>query len=98
MPVDDLPRVENHAGAAEVRAALEGRVGRDLRTSVSIDAPLLYVALPVVEDGQVIGVMRLALPLSAVTSSYAAIHRVMLAGAWWRWWWRSASASSWPGG
>jgi two-component system phosphate regulon sensor histidine kinase PhoR len=63
-----------------VRAALEGRVGRDLRTSASIHAPLMYVALPVRDPERVIGVVRLALPLSAVTSSYDQIHRVMLAG------------------
>ena len=76
----DLDRLENHRDRPEVRAALEGRVGRDLRTSASIHAPLMYVALPVRDPERVIGVVRLALPLSAVTSSYDQIHRVMLAG------------------
>ena len=76
----DLGRLENHRDRPEVRAALEGRVGRDLRTSASIHAPLMYVALPVRDPERVIGVVRLALPLSAVTSSYDQIHRVMLAG------------------
>jgi two-component system phosphate regulon sensor histidine kinase PhoR len=75
-----LGRLENHRDRPEVRAALEGRVGRDLRTSASIHTPLLYVALPVRDADRVIGVLRLALPLSAVTSSYDQIHRVMLAG------------------
>jgi two-component system, OmpR family, phosphate regulon sensor histidine kinase PhoR len=77
----DLDRLENHRDRAEVREALQGRVGHDLRTSVSVSAPLLYVAVPVVADGRVMGVLRTALPLAAVTSSYAALHRVMLAGA-----------------
>ena len=77
---EDLGRLENHAARAEMRAALDGRVGRDLRTSVSIHTPLLYVALPVQDGGRVIGVVRLALPLSAVTSSYGRVHRVLLAG------------------
>jgi two-component system phosphate regulon sensor histidine kinase PhoR len=76
----ELDRLENHRDRPEVRAALDGRVGRDLRTSVSVHAPLLYVALPVYEVDRVIGVVRLALPLSAVTGSYAQIHRVMVAG------------------
>ena len=80
VAVDDLPRVENHAARAEVRAALADRVGRDLRTSATIGHSLLYVALPIVDGGRVIGVIRVALPLAAVTASYAAIHRVMLAG------------------
>ncbi len=81
VPTAELPRVENHAGRPEVRAALAGRPGRDLRRSATIDAPLLYVALPVVDGGAVRGVLRLALPLSVVTSSYAAVHRAMLLGA-----------------
>jgi len=77
---EDLPRVENHAGRPEVRAAFAGRVGRDLRSSATINVPLLYVALPLADGARTIGVIRLALPLAAVSSSYAAIHRSMLAG------------------
>jgi len=77
---EDLARLENHHDRPEVKAALAGHVGRDLRRRATIDAPLLYVALPVRDSGQVIGVLRLALPLSAVTASYATLHEVMLVG------------------
>ncbi|HEY7654098.1 MAG TPA: ATP-binding protein [Methylomirabilota bacterium] len=76
----DLASLENHAGRPEVRAALAGRTGRDLRRSATVEAPLLYVATPVAEAGRVVGVLRLALPLSAVTASYESLHEVMLAG------------------
>ena len=76
----DLGGLENHRWRPEVAAALTGGVGRDLRTSVSVHAPLLYVALPVRDADRIVGVLRLALPLSAVTSSYDQINRVMLAG------------------
>jgi two-component system phosphate regulon sensor histidine kinase PhoR len=75
-----LSQLENHAGRPEVRAALAGHRGRDLRRSATIAAPLLYVAAPVRDGDRVIGVLRLALPLSAVTASYATLHGVMLAG------------------
>src|SRR5262249_29136861 len=80
VAVDDLPRVENHGTRPEVLAALAGGVGRDRRTSATIGASLLYVALPITDDGKVIGVIRVALPVSVVTSSFARIHRVMLLG------------------
>ena len=76
----ELGRLENHAERPEMRAALAGRMGRDIRTSVSIHAPLLYVAVPVRDGDRVIGAVRLALPLSAVRSSYAEVNRVLLAG------------------
>ena len=69
VAVEDLPRVENHGKRPEVLAALSGGVGRDRRTSATIGASLLYVALPIADDQKVIGVIRVALPVSAVTSS-----------------------------
>ena len=78
VPVADLGRVENHAGRPEVAAALAGRVGHHVRRSATIDTPLLYVAVPLTQGR---GVLRLALPLSVVTSSHREIHRVMLGGA-----------------
>lgn len=77
----ELGRVENHGARAEVRAALEGRTGRALRRSTTIDAPLLYVAVPISDLSTVRGALRLALPLSVVTASHAAVHRAMLIGA-----------------
>jgi two-component system, OmpR family, phosphate regulon sensor histidine kinase PhoR len=76
----DLVAMDNHADRPEVRAALAGRQGRDLRHSTTIAAPLLYVAVPVRVDGRLVGALRLALPVSAVTASYATLHQVMLAG------------------
>jgi two-component system phosphate regulon sensor histidine kinase PhoR len=76
----ELSELENHAGRPEVRAALEGRRGLDLRRSATVDAPLIYVAAPVRDGERIVGVLRLALPLSAVTRSYATLHRVMLVG------------------
>ena len=76
----ELALLDNHAERPEVKAALGGKVGRDLRRSATLRAPLLYVALPVEEGGRTIGVLRLALPLAAVTASYATLHGVMLAG------------------
>jgi len=76
----DLAGLENHAGRPEVRAALEGHTGRALRRSATVEAPLLYVAVPVRDETRTLGVLRLALPLSAVTASYATLHQVMLAG------------------
>ena len=77
----DLGRLENHKDRPEVRAALDGHLGHDRRTSVSVNAPLLYVALPVIEDShRIVGVLRLALPLSAVTAAYHDLHRGMLIG------------------
>ncbi len=80
LQLRDLASVENHRGRPEVETALTGRQGRDLRRSATVDAPLLYVAVPIRDDGRIMGVARTALPLSAVTASHAAIHRTLLLG------------------
>jgi two-component system phosphate regulon sensor histidine kinase PhoR len=80
VPPSDLDRLESHRDRPEVRAALAGGVGRDVRTSASVNEPLLYVAVPVRDAGRVVGVLRLALPVAVVSSSYAELRRVMLAG------------------
>jgi two-component system phosphate regulon sensor histidine kinase PhoR len=80
VEVADLGRVENHAQRPEVRAALAGSQGRDLRTSATVSRPLLYVAVPVEDGGRVLAVLRLALPLEVVTGSHRRLDRVMRIG------------------
>ena len=80
VPPAELRRVENHAERPEVRAALAGRVGHGLRTSVTVGAPLFYAAVPVRDGDRVVGVLRMAVPLSVVTSSHAELHQVLLLG------------------
>ena len=75
-----LAGMESHADRPEVRAALAGGIGRDLRISSTLETPLLYVASSVRDGDRIVGVMRLALPLAEVTASHENVHRVMLVG------------------
>ena len=77
---DEVAGMDNHAARPEVRAALNGSVGRDLRRSSELGAPLIYVAVPVSESGRVVGALRLAAPLEAATPAYESLRGVMLAG------------------
>ena len=62
----DLAGMENHGARAEIARALrDGRWGSDLRTSATLGTKLLYLAHPVLDGGQVIGVLRLAVPLTS---------------------------------
>jgi two-component system phosphate regulon sensor histidine kinase PhoR len=79
-PGDAIATMDNHADRPEVRAALEGRVGSAVRRSVTVDAPLIYVALPLMQAGRVVGVLRLAEPIAAVTASYERLRSAALAG------------------
>jgi two-component system phosphate regulon sensor histidine kinase PhoR len=61
--------MENHAMRPEVAAALSSGTGQSIRYSATLHESMLYVAVPIIEQGQVMGVARIALPLTTVQSS-----------------------------
>ena len=73
--------MENHAGRPEVREALETGQGRSIRFSSTLGFQTLYVALPVVQDGQTVGVVRLSMPLDQVQASVARLQQAIMIAA-----------------
>jgi signal transduction histidine kinase len=69
-----LYKLDNHWNRPEVQAALEGPFGLSERPSVSIKSPMLYVAQAVRNKGQVIGVVRVSLPLAKVLGELDALR------------------------
>ncbi len=61
--------MENHATRPEVKTALAGGIGQDTRYSTTLHEYMMYAAAPVMNQGQEVGVARVALPLTAVESS-----------------------------
>ncbi len=73
---DENPAImENHAARPEVGAALSSGFGESVRFSTTLGKTMMYVAVPVVSQGKVLGIARVALPLTAVESS---VNRVTL--------------------
>ncbi len=61
--------MENHATRPEVVAALASGVGQATRYSATLHQNMMYVAVTVTNQGEVLGIARVALPLTAVESS-----------------------------
>jgi two-component system, OmpR family, phosphate regulon sensor histidine kinase PhoR len=61
--------LDNHSNRPEVIAALQSGLGISQRFSTSIRENMLYVAVPITNLGQKLGVARVALPLTAVNTS-----------------------------
>jgi two-component system phosphate regulon sensor histidine kinase PhoR len=61
--------MENHATRPEVIAALSSGVGQATRYSATLHKNMMYVAVPVMNEGQVLGIARVALPLTTVENS-----------------------------
>jgi two-component system phosphate regulon sensor histidine kinase PhoR len=60
----DLLSMENHKSRPEVALALQNKVGKSIRYSYTIKTDMLYVTSPIKVDSKIIGVARLALPLT----------------------------------
>jgi len=78
---EDRRLMENHATRPEVIPALEGHEGRAVRHSATVDRDLLYVAEPAKDGDRVIGVARVALPLTAVNALAGRLAATLVAGA-----------------
>lgn len=73
-------RMENHANRPEVRQALGGRDGSSRRLSTMIGTEFVYVAVPIMAEGQVIGVARIARPLGEIDAYLARLRTVAFLG------------------
>jgi two-component system phosphate regulon sensor histidine kinase PhoR len=72
---DSVPtEMGNHADRPEFRQALSGRTGVAIRHSATLDEEMMYVAVPVVEDGHVTFVVRAAIPLTRVNSALTGLY------------------------
>ncbi len=62
-------RMDNHANRPEVISALKGQLGVASRFSRTLQLNMMYVALPVVENDQIVGCVRAALPIKDLTKT-----------------------------
>ncbi|MEW6137709.1 MAG: ATP-binding protein [Thermodesulfobacteriota bacterium] len=78
----DPSLMEDHSRRAEVQTALEGKVGHSERVSGTIGKRLLYVAVPIVQDGEVKTVVRTSMQVRAITDALHGLYlRIVAEGA-----------------
>jgi len=79
-PQKEILEMESHLYRPEVKMALVNEVGIDTRYSSTLKIDMLYVALPIKENKELIGVVRLALPLESVEKTLNEIRKAVLFG------------------
>ncbi len=67
--------MENHLTRPEVQAVLKGYMGKSLRFSTTVKQEMLYVAIPIEENGQLIGIVRDSLFLKDIN---ALLHQIKM--------------------
>ncbi len=60
--------MENHRTRDEIIKALEGKMGSSLRFSNTVKEEMLYVAVPIIENNKIEGVLRVSLYLKKINS------------------------------
>jgi two-component system phosphate regulon sensor histidine kinase PhoR len=72
---EQLPQMENHALRPEVAAALRKETGMSVRYSVTLGTRMLYIAIPILEQAKILGVVRTAMPVTRVDEILASVRR-----------------------
>jgi two-component system phosphate regulon sensor histidine kinase PhoR len=75
---EDPSMMENHATRPEVRAALTSGLGEITRFSTTLGEQMMYVAVPIVNQGKAIGVARVALSLTSVERTVGHVTLTMV--------------------
>jgi two-component system phosphate regulon sensor histidine kinase PhoR len=63
---EDSEKMENHGDRPEIKDALEKGLGRYLRFSSTLGQEMMYLAVPIEEQGQILAVVRTAIPATAI--------------------------------
>jgi two-component system phosphate regulon sensor histidine kinase PhoR len=77
---DTYESLESHADRPEIQEALTGEVGSSTRFSRTVQQEMLYVALPMVRDGQVVGAVRAAVPLTSIARNVHSFQATVATG------------------
>ena len=75
----DPASMENHGARPEVATALKGEIGSSIRLSSTLSTNMMYVAVPMERENVVYGVVRTALPMTALEDEARSVRRRIIA-------------------
>ena len=58
----DPGRMENHSNRPEVKTAMAGLIGSSVRYSFTVNRDMVYVSVPIMKDGKLLGIVRTSTP------------------------------------
>ncbi|KPL07407.1 hypothetical protein AMJ71_09040 [candidate division TA06 bacterium SM1_40] len=71
---EDPLRMENHGDRPEIARALRGQAGSSMRYSQTRQMQLMYTAVPLEVDGEIVGAVRTSVPPGFVASALRSIY------------------------
>ena len=77
---EDPTAMENHADRPEIKEAMAGRIGVATRFSHTLRRTMIYVAVPVVSDNRIVGIVRTALPVTEIEHTFGSEYTKVIGG------------------
>lgn len=71
---EDPQTMENHGVRPEIMQAYTDQAGAATRYSNTLQMTMMYVAVPIIEKGEIVGVVRTSLPVSAIESTLGTFY------------------------
>lgn len=75
---ENTAKMENHGGRPEFKDALSKGIGRSLRFSNTLGKRMIYLAVPIQEQGQILAVVRTSIPAVAMNESLRDIYNKII--------------------
>jgi len=76
---DENPAImDNHGDRLEIRKALEKGIGRSLRFSNTLKRSMMYLALPMQEQGRTLAVIRTSIPATGIYENLRTIYNKII--------------------
>ena len=77
----DPNQLDNHLDRPEIQKALQGQEDTETRYSDTLKIDMFYAAIPIKQANQVVGVARLAIPLTQLQSNMMVINNTIMGTA-----------------
>jgi len=74
----DPALMENHTDRPEIKEALQGKAGKSIRYSSTLEIDMLYLAIPIIKNNQTLGIARLSLPLTEVNENISNLRKIII--------------------
>lgn len=75
---EDPTKMENHATRPEVIQALHNEIGSKMRYSTTVKKEMLYVAIPITGNGEILGVVRTSSFVPEIQKSLGTINKKII--------------------
>ncbi len=76
----DPEQMDNHSDRPEIKKAYSGEVGRNSRYSHTLKTDMVYVAVPLMDNSKVVGVLRASTPVESVGAALHDVRSMLILG------------------